>query len=247
MALLIILIAISAQRFLQILSVPYRLNWATGYYDWMAKKIDYVSKGHGLLGLAILVVPLLLVVSIIFSIVFHIFGIVGYAALSLILLWYYMDARDLVKDPLEDQQTPQQLLQTVYHALFGLVFWYALFGPVGVSLYYIMMLFCQCLSTHDDAQSKEIGVHAQKVLAVLDWVPVRLFTLSFALVGSFSSVFKVWVKHALDGLDPQLQLIQQCAEPIVQEQEDAISLLNRVLVVWLIVIALVTIGQMMSI
>lgn len=246
MALLMILIATSAQRFLQILSVPYRPDWATGYYDWMAKRIDYISKGHGLLGLAILVVPILLMISIIFSIVFHIFGIVGYAALSLILLWYCMDARDLVKDPLEDQQTPQQLLQTVYRALFGLVFWYALFGPVGVSLYYVVMLFCQCLSAHDDVQSKEISVHAQKVLAVLDWVPVRLFTLSFALVGSFSSVFKVWMKQALNGLDPQLQIISQCAEPIIREQEDAISLLNRVLVLWLIVIALVTLGQMMG-
>jgi len=245
MSLLLILIAVSVQRFLQFLSQPLRLDWSGFYYGWCERKIEYVTKGHGLLGFAILVIPMLFVISIIFSVVFHITGGVGYSALGLLLLWYCIDARDLVKQPYP-RLGPVNTLSKVYRDLFGMLFWFVIFGPVGLALYYLVNHFCEYFQANPGSESKNLLNYSQKVLAVLDWVPVRLFTFCFALVGHFGAVFKIWMKSIFAGLDSELSLIPHCGQAVVKTTEDAVNLLNRVLVVWLVVIALVTIGLILG-
>lgn len=245
MSLLLILIAVGVQRLLQFLSQPLRLNWSGVYYKWCESKIEYVTKGHGLLGFAILVIPVLFVVSILYSIAFHLAGNVGYSVLGVVLLWYCIDARDLVKQPYP-RLGPVNTLSKVYRDLFSMLFWFAVFGPVGLAFYYLVSHFNDYFKTHQSSESRELLLHSQKVLAVLDWVPVRLFTFCFALVGHFSVVFKVWMKSALAGLDPDLSLIPHCGQPVVKTTDDAIQLLNRVLIVWLVAIALVTIGVVLG-
>jgi membrane protein required for beta-lactamase induction len=245
MTLLLILIAIGVQRFLQFLSQPLRLAWSGSYYRWCESKIEYVTKGHGLLGFAILVIPVLFVISIIYSVVFHLMGTVGYSALSLLLLWYCIDARDLVKQPYP-RLGPVNTLSKVYRDLFAPLFWFAILGPVILALYYLVNHFNEYLNEHPGFESKELLNYSQKVLAVLDWIPMRLFALGFALVGNFGLVFKIWVKSLPAGFDPQLSLISHCGQPIVKTTEDAVNLLNRVLIVWLVAIALITIGLILG-
>lgn len=245
MTLLLVLVATGVQRFLQILSQPFHLDWGGRYYTWCERKIEYVTKGHGLLGFAILVIPMLFVVTVIFTIIYHLLGYIGYSVFSLVLLWYCIDARDLVKQPYP-RMGPVNTLGRVYRDLFGMLFWFTVFGPVGLTLYYLITYFNRYFEAHPSSESKELRVYSQKVLAVVDWVPVRLFTFCFALVGQFTEVFKVWIKSMLGGLDPQLNLVSQCGQIVVKTTEDAVSLLNRVLIVWLVVIALVTIGLILG-
>lgn len=245
MTLLLILIAIGVQRFLQFTSQPFQVNWIGGYYSWCERKIEYVTKGHGLLGFAILVVPMLFVASIIFSIIYHVFGGFGYWVVSLVLFWYCIDARDITKQPYPGVG-PVALLSEVYLALFGMIFWFTLFGPVGLVLYYVTKFLNGYFQQHPTPEAKELGFYAQRVQAVLDWIPVRLFTLSFALVGHFATVFKIWMKSLLGGFDIELSLVTECGQAVVNTTEDAVGLLNRVLIVWLVVIALVTIGLVLG-
>ena len=192
-----------------------------------------------------LVVPILFITSIFFSIIFHIFGSFGYWVMSLVFFWYCIDARDLKKQPYSAVGAVD-LLTKVYQALYGMIFWFTLFGPVGLVLYYVTKFFNTYFQQHQSSEAKELGFYAQRILAILDWIPMRLFTLSFALVGHFSNVFKVWAKSLLDGFDLEMSLITHCGQAVVNTLEDAISLLNRVLVVWLVVIALVTIGLVLG-
>ncbi len=245
MTLLVIVVAIAVQRYLQFLSATYRWDWMGYYYEWMASKIEYVTKGHGLLGLAILVVPALLVVSMVFALMYHLLGALGYYILSVAIFWYCIDARDIVKQPYK-AATPMKLLIKVYQSLFGMIFWFGVFGPVGLTLYYVVLYFRDYLLGRQDAEAKELETYSQSVLSVLDWVPQRLFTLSFALVGHFTVVFKEWVKTLFSGLDPKLALITSCSQAVAKTKEEAISLLSRVLIVWLIVMALITAGTFLS-
>jgi membrane protein required for beta-lactamase induction len=245
MTLLLVLIAIGVQRFLQILSQPFHFDWSGRYYSFCERKIEYVTKGHGLLGFAILVIPTLFVVTVVFTIIFHLLGYIGYSVFCLILLWYCIDARDLQKQPYP-RIGPVNTLGKVYRDLFAMLFWFTVFGPVGLTLYYLVYYFNQYFHDNPSSESKELYVYSQKVLAVMDWVPERLFTFCFALVGHFGNVFKIWIKSMLGGLDPQLQLVSQCGQAVVKTTEDAVSLLNRVLIVWLVVIALVTIGLILG-
>ena len=245
MTLLALLIPILLQRYLQFLSEPYRFDWMGHYYNWMANKIEYVTKGHGLLGLAILIVPILLVAAFVFAMAFHLMGMLGYLIVAIAAVWYCIDARDLSKQPLA-AGTPVQTLETTYRSLYGIIFWFAVWGPVGLVLYYSAHYFQRYLLDRQDAESKELEAYAQKVLAALDWIPVRLFTFTFALVGHFGSVFKEWLRVLKGGLDVRLSIITECAKPIVTSQQEAISLLNRTLIVWLVVVALVTAGMLVG-
>lgn len=242
MTLLVILVAISLQRFLHVPSIPYRLDWAGHYYDWCARKIEYMTRGHGLLGVAILIVPMLLLGSVVLSMVFHLFGFLGYTLVSLALFWYCTDARDLLKQPYVSL-TPTDTLIHVSQSLFGPIFWFFLFGPMGLLFYYLVHYFKDYLVARQDAESRELELYSEQVTAILDWVPARLFSFCFALLGHFSLIFKKWFQLAFVGLDPKLTIIAECAEPVVSTQDEAVSLIDRTLAAWLIVIALITISS----
>ncbi len=245
MTLLLILIVVGVQHFLNVLSLPWRLNWGALYYKWCEQKVTCVTGGHGLLGLAILIVPMVLIIAVIYSVMLHLLGRVGYAIFTLFLLWYCLDARDLKKQPYPCIG-PVNTLGQVYQNLFGPLFWFVVLGPMWLAFYYLVSYFSQYFNDHPSSESKDLQVYAQRVLAVLNWIPLRLFTFSFALVGQFTVVTKVWVSALFSGLDVHLNLIAQCGQIIVKTTEDAVDLVNRVLIMWLVVIALVTIGLILG-
>lgn len=246
MTLLVILLAIAVQRYLLFTPVNFQVDWFSYYYHWFVKRFDFITSGHGVFGFSMLIVPLLLMVSILFSVVFHVFGMFGYAVVSLVFFWYCIDARDLMKQPYSDVQLPTALLSRVYPRLFAPIFWYALFGPVGLSLYYIVYTLHRFVCVEDNEASKSIIGVANIVLQVLDWVPLRLFTLSLALVGHFSETFVVWLKFSVSGLQPADNVIKTCTQRAVTTLKDGINMADRALVCWLVVIALVTIGRLVG-
>lgn len=246
MILLVILLAIAVQRFLMFTPVDFQVDWFAYYYHWFVKRFDFITRGHGFFGLTMLVVPILLVVSILFSVVFHIFGMFGYAVVSLVFFWYCTDARDLVKQPYKDVQLPTALLSRVYPQLFASIFWFALFGPVGLSLYYIVYTLHSFVRIKENDVSKSIIKVADVVLQVLDWVPLRLYTLSLALVGNFSEMFVVWLKFSVTGLQPAEDVIKSCTQRSATTLKDGVNMANRALVCWLVVIALVTVGRLVG-
>lgn len=247
MALLVILIGLVVQRYLHFLSVDYRWAWFDRYFIWMAEKVEPVTKGHALLRLAILVLPPVLMVGILFGIIYHLTGLVGYFILSAIWFWYCVDGRDTQKRPYT-MQSPNVLLDNGYRTVFGVIFWFAVFGPLGLTLYYMVTCVCDELSRLKDERMQSTLAYGLKVQAILDWVPARLLALSFAVVGHFSKVMGVWLKQLLSGLDAGITLLRACATAALDaaEQSDQLTamynLLNRALLVWLFIIALVTLG-----
>ena len=246
MTLLLILIAIAVQRFLGLTPDKIEVPWVHGYYTWFVRQFDVVTRGHGLFGLGLLVVPILLVVSILFSILFHMFGLLGYSIVSLFLFWYCVDARDLAKRPYAAELSPIQWLTQSYATLFAMIFWYALFGPIGLLLYYIVYILHRFACTTDQVVSPGITHAASQTLNILDWVPVRLFTLSLSLVGHFAQMFTVWLKYLLPGLQSATVVIEACVASVAKSTSDSVVMINRALVVWLVVIALVMIGVLLG-
>jgi len=263
MTLIIILIAIVVQRFLKFNSYSRQLNWATGYFHWMNSKVKQVTAGHGLLGLAILVVPIVLIAAMIFGIAYGIFGRLGTGILQLALVWYCLDARDIRKEPY-DSATSQSLLLASYQNLFAILFWYGLFGPVGLVLYISILHLSRVIpktitSSDDTTQEQEVVVAQQnsvslheylvKTQGILDWIPVRLLGLSFALVGSFGAVFKLWLQKLFHGVsDPQTLVVEwgqaalKAESTAGQPLDSTIDLIDRSLLIWLVVILLLTVG-----
>jgi len=273
MTLIVILSALAIQRFLGYCSSTNRLDWVSHYFKWMFGKCQWIAESHGLIGFALLILPIVFLTAVIFGIIYAAFGFLAYWLLNLLLFWYCVDGRNLRK--MSHSASSAMMLQNAYESLFAIVFWYALFGPVGLSLYFstsqINKVLFQPLrltaggetSGNDGGERKEVCEERDyraltdssmqsfflKVQNGMDWVPVRLLGLTFALVADFSAVFKLWVDKLFDQKMQTKALLVVWGEASLQSEVPAegkllptISLIEKALLVWLIVIFLVTLG-----
>lgn len=96
-------------------------------------------------------------------------------------------------------------LVDAYRQVFAVLFWFVVLpGPAGAVLYRAVALLAEewkgpvpGVEPSPLVQSRgEFGRPARKLLAVLDWIPVRLTALSFAVVGDFEDAVACWRTQA---------------------------------------------------
>lgn len=159
------------------------------------------------------------------------------------------------------------LLQS-HHRLFAVVFWFAILGAVGAVLYRLTWVLAQRRADEEETEPQMFRATARHLLAILDWVPIRLLALSYALAGSFDEALHEWgAAPAADNdlFDANYELLQGVAlgalRPERYQDEDesmfqvpgrvdvsvvraARSLVMRSAMLWGIVVALFTLGGM---
>ncbi|HDS1735581.1 regulatory signaling modulator protein AmpE [Pseudomonas sp. BP8] len=84
------------------------------------------------------------------------------------------------------------LLWQAYQSFFAVIFWYFLLGPAAALAYRLLAL---CGEHSGQPLLKE---KAEQLRHVMDWLPVRVLTLSFALVGNFVAVMRVMLHELLN-------------------------------------------------
>ena len=104
----------------------------------------------------------------------------------------------------------EQGLIDSYRQVFATLFWFtALPGPAGAVLYRTAVLLAS--EWRGDARGADVtpiararaafGAPARRLLWLLDWIPVRLTALSFAVVGDFEDAIHCWRTQAKDWAD----------------------------------------------
>lgn len=92
-----------------------------------------------------------------------------------------------------------------YRHVFGTLFWFVLLpGPAGAVLYRAAALLAAELRAGTRGQDttpivrarESFGAPARRLLWLLDWIPVRLTALSFAIVGDFEDAAYCWRTQA---------------------------------------------------
>ncbi len=160
------------------------------------------------------------------------------------------------------QQTHAVTQAILYEAnvrIFAVVFWYLLLGPMGALLYRVAAFF---VVDSRSLQAPQLQQASLRLQALLDWLPARLLSLSFFLVGSFDDAAKGWQKlllqqpglleanralvintgcaamrHEVDDITANCQDLQKYDLQWVRTSR---ALILRALVVWLAAIALLT-------
>ena len=254
MALTALLICLFVQRWLHFDSYTRQYPWFEHYYAWMEFHFHKTKMWSGILGVLIIVFPVLFIFILFAAFVYHVIGVIGYYALTLAILWYCLDARPL-SEVMEDSWTPQELLVITYQRVFAVIFWLLIFGVDGVVLYYLVSSLRNFLSQQTTSSDNPLLTATVAVMGLLDWVPVRLLGMTFALVSHFTTTFKCWCHYLLTGLLHThrqvgevgwvaLGLTEMPEMSATVEQTHLIEgLVNRSLLVWLVVIALFTIGM----
>jgi adenosylcobinamide-phosphate synthase len=95
----------------------------------------------------------------------------------------------------------EQGLEDSYRHVFGTLFWFLVLpGPAGAVLYRAVVLLAEQWSgdaaTPMGRQLAEFGRPVQRLLHWLDWVPVRLTAITFAIVGDFEDAIYCWRTQA---------------------------------------------------
>lgn len=270
MALLTILICIGLQRYLDIRVSLADYDWFKPYYSFLEKNLGKTPVWTGFGGVAAIVLPASLIVGFV-DYLFNdwVRGVLDFL-FSIAVLFYCLDARDygkllsayLKKEGETDQvvefvggdvasnDSEKQVTEAVFtkslHQVFSVLFWFCLLGPFGAVLYFLVALVNQSEST------QSFQTQSAQVLGVMDWVPVRLLGLTFALVGSFSNVFMPWVKTLSETIAKSNELAVRFGlaslgidgkKPDMETVQGAVDLCFRAQVVWVVVLALMTVAS----
>jgi AmpE protein len=265
-----------------------------GYQAWV-RWLDASSGGSGIwqgrYGIAIALVPVLLVVALLqWLLDGPVYGLVG-LVFDIAVLVYAWGPRDLdvdVEAVIDAHDAPTRraaiarlgltgetaaldgpaLVEAVFtNALqrwFGVLFWFLLLGPVGAILY---RLTVQSATAAELPAQNRLGTLALKT--ALEWPVAQLMTLAMALVGNFDTAFSAWrdaggTRFRLDTgflanaarASVRVELAEEAEEyaeeGMVQamrdlpELRDAMSLVWRILLLWLAVLAVFVIGGWVS-
>lgn len=145
-------------------------------------------------------------------------------------------------------QVRRGILYLAFERWFAVVFWFYFLGPWAALFYRILQLTLIQHSTEADRQL------VRQWLTWIDWLPVRLLGLAFAVTGNFARCLGVW-RHHLTGFTPVPTLLMLYAEEAVDsaaerseqvpfparataELHELDALLARSAIAWLVMFAL---------
>jgi len=153
--------------------------------------------------------------------------------------------------------------------VFGVVFWFILFGPTGAWLFRVVDLLRHRLAFEYSRDDKSVTpttfIRAVRSLhGALAWLPAHLLILGYALAGSFEGGLTAWrgfpSRHAQEFFITTNDLLDLVGNGAVSEQSvpddtppavvrvsEAMSLVTRTLwLIWAPVIALLTLSGWLS-
>jgi adenosylcobinamide-phosphate synthase len=88
----------------------------------------------------------------------------------------------------------EEALLASHRHVFAPLFWFAVLGPAGALLYRLARHFCYTWQADERriGELEAFGEFARRAYAVIDWLPVRMTAVSFAVVGNFEDAIYCW-------------------------------------------------------
>ncbi|NJN47856.1 MAG: cobalamin biosynthesis protein [Candidatus Competibacteraceae bacterium] len=180
----------------------------------------------------------------------------------------FMVSRDTaaLQPPEICKATVESVLENGNDAVFGAIFWFAVGGVPAVVAYRLINTL-DAMWGYRNNRYRDFGWAAARLDDVLNFIPARLTALGYALVGNTGSALRCWFSQGRDwkspnagpvmaagagslgvviggpacygGLTQQRPLLGEGRTPDVDTLSDALTLIKRSLVLWLIVLATV--------
>lgn len=157
----------------------------------------------------------------------------------------------------ENESGPRAITQAIFakanSSLLAVIFWFVVVGLFGALLYRLTALM-QRVAQRADSEFHDLEHAANQWLGVLDWVPVRITALAYALAGNFTQCFTRWLTGAVSGFNQNRAFLLRCglislganeedaASANLDENRAALALIDRALIIALVLIAVFTLG-----
>jgi adenosylcobinamide-phosphate synthase len=91
----------------------------------------------------------------------------------------------------------ERALITTHRNVFGVFFWFLMpLGPACAVMYRVAEYLARAWNEPDHMKNEEFGRFAEKAFHWIDWIPVRLTAIAFAVVGNFEDAIYAWRNFA---------------------------------------------------
>jgi membrane protein required for beta-lactamase induction len=235
MTFLILVVAVLLAHFVDLGRYRSKVDVITWYFNGADALFAKRSIFNNWFGVVLLLVPALTIVAFVDVLFMGWSAQVLYPLLSLAILLYCLGG--LTLDPSESTER----LLSLSAVKFSVILWFALFGPFGAILMRISAEMVESRRWPNISQAAEVWHD------LLMWAPIRLLSLSFALIGNFSEVIRYWADHVMSRPSENMSLLTQTCQSACEKKKGAkasshvIALLNRALLIWLAALALIII------
>lgn len=283
MNIIVILFALALDRFTVVSTRLRSFQWFRCYLHLLQQKLFSKVKMHPVLGMVVALLPLIILIGLLQLLLFQFWlGILGWL-FNFFLLFYclgdtclrrefshYFEAAakgdyeaaflslnwDGMGEIKDHQAFRKEVLKRIFikgnRQIFAFLFWFVLLGGVGVIVYRLFLELCTMAGDEDSPYASQ-RAKIECCVQIMDWAPVRVVGLGFALAGSFMGSFTHWLRMliAIPAVNNQLLietgfhgLNYSGADPLPEQaEEEAIDLVERVLTLFLVIIALLTLSM----
>lgn len=247
MTFITLLLCLGLERFLHRGNFLARFNW----FEQYVSKINDITKNISwaqqyFIPLLFVVLPIVIPVAIIYFLSpAFIQGLLAFI-IGAAVLFYCLGPTNIF----DTKQIHQPIFWQANESVFAVIFWMALLGPVAALIYRLVER-----SAKIHASYPALGKSAQQIRALLDCLPIRLFSLLFALAGNFVQTSHFCLDYLFRDVSFNRELIEksgrialgldETAELNDENYGSALKLIDRGLILFLIIVFAVTLGVLL--
>jgi adenosylcobinamide-phosphate synthase len=200
------------------------------------------------------------------------------AARSQLAGWRGKSCAELNAEEIARLTTEEALLASHYH-VFGVMAWFVItmiagLGPVGAVVYRLSRLLNARWGNKSETDFGAFGVFAREAYYWMEWLPLRLTAVSFAIVGDFEDAVYCWRTQAGSWPDPEAGVVLasgagalgvRLGQPVLQDgkpldrpelgmgeeacadfMQSTVGLIWRSLVFWLVLLLLLSLAKLVG-
>jgi len=276
MKLIAILLSLGLEHYLHIGTPLKRFSWFEKYFKLFNSILTGEENWRGAFGLIAMIAPLAIIVGVIYyATCGWLYGIVGLLINFAVLIYclgpesitaqldsYFKASASNNQEELAKftaskttEEISRDILDQFNRQTFAVIFWFIILGPVGAVIYRLSSLAQRYTEKHPE-QYVNLTTASLFFIRVLNWAPVRVLALCFALGGSFVSSFTLFLKTLKRGISENLNVLYEIgkaslakadySQDPVEEHKDLLALTDRALIIGLVILALLTVVAWVS-
>lgn len=102
----------------------------------------------------------------------------------------------------------EKALITTHRSVFGVFFWFLMpLGPAAAVMYRVSEYLARAWNEPEHMRNEAFGQFAARAFYWIDWIPVRLTAVAFAVVGNFEDAIYAWRNFAHRWSDKAIGII----------------------------------------
>ncbi len=128
-------------------------------------------------------------------------------ARALLAEWTRLDTSNMNASEISRIAVERALI-TVHRNVFGVFFWFLMpLGPACAVMYRVAEYLARAWNEPDHMKNEAFGQFAARAFYWIDWIPVRLTAIAFAVVGNFEDAIYAWRNFAERWSDESIGII----------------------------------------